>query len=387
MRFKGEPGLYAVHMKSVKPTSTLGLFLLSASLCGCAAAFHPPTKPAKEVAPNVPLLWPKKASEFVAARAEPVGDQQAALGVNNGIIAIVGNKAVTLKEFELAFFRALENNSWNISERELYGQVLSQMIERELLLAHAASLKDEQAIVISDQEIDDGLDRRVRNFPGGWEAFRRGLEHEKLSLEDVKLQIKEDMTLSRVQAELMRGMGPPSPREVQEAYELRASEWLSPEKRDISLITVFLGDYKPDSGDGEAVVAQIKTALDRGDDFARVAQRYSDGAKREQGGRQGWVGREDLAEEITKVAFSLDAERVSGPHGMGDLVFYIKCHEIELESQQPLQEVRERLEKDLYLKKREARMRNELLKLKSKTHIRKLAPEDFLRYRKSLSKS
>jgi parvulin-like peptidyl-prolyl isomerase len=373
-------------MKSVKSTSSLGLLALGASLCGCAAAFHPATRGANEVAPNVPLLWPKQASESTVAKAVEVGGQEAALGVNNGIIAIVGNKAVTLKEFELAFFRALKNNSWGISERELYEQVLSQMIERELLLSYAANLKEEQAILISDQEVEDGLDRRVQNFPGGWEAFRRGLEGEKLSLEDVKLQIKEDMTLFRVQAELMRGMGPPSPRDIQEAYDLRGQEWSSPEKRDISLITVFLGDYKPESGDGQAVVDDIKEALVRGDDFAKVAKRYSDGAKREQGGRQGWVGRADLAEEITKVAFSMGAKAVSGPHRMGELVFYIKCHEIQLESRLPFQEVRDRLEKDLSLKKREERMRKELLRLKSKTHVRKLAPEDFLRYRESLSK-
>jgi parvulin-like peptidyl-prolyl isomerase len=373
-------------MINLDKSSLLGLCLLALSLGGCTAAYNPPARQANKVAPNVPLLWPEE-SQKAAPTQISTGAQDAALGVDNGIIAVVANKAITLKEFDVAFFKALKNNTWGISEVEIYNHVLDQMIERELLLLHADSFKDEMAIVIPNERIDHELDRMVKNFPGGWEGYRRMLEDEKLSLEEMRNQIKENMTIKRVQAELMRGMGPPSPREIQKAYQQRYLEWKRPEKRDVSLITVFLGEYRLQPEKGKAIIDNIKAGLKAGEDFAKLAQRYSDGAKSEQGGRQGWVGQEDLAEEITKVAFGMDELSTSGPHRMGELVFFLKCHEVQPEQIQPLNEVRDQLSNQLYRKQRGDLMLKMVKKIKSKTHIQKLSPDDYLQYRRSLTKT
>ena len=264
--------------------STLAIGLPIIFLYGCStAAMNPPEWPANEVAPEVALLWPKEHETPAPPRKIIPG--RASLGVDNGIIAVINQKAITLKEFDSSFLRALQNKDWNQKEEELYQLVLDNFIERQLLLGYIASKqlrekekgkeKDEvdPTYVIREDDIDQEMEHIVRNYKDGWEGYRRMLEEEKYSIEEMRLQIKENLLLKRIHNEIYRGMGSPSPKEIQAEYKKIESELTVPEKRDVSLITVFMGDYGNNRSKGEALVKKIEKALANGEDFAQLARR------------------------------------------------------------------------------------------------------------------
>lgn len=375
--------LPSLSFLSKSSTCLAGLLLLA----GCNAAMNPPAIPAIEVAPDVAYLWPKDGSPKLnpssssATTIEPNSDSS--LGIDNGIIAVVNQKAVTLKEFDNAFFRALQDPSWRSNEKELYNLIINQLIERQLFLIHASSFKEEQAIVISDHQVEQELERIVANVEGGWEAYRRLLEQDQMSIEDITQQIKENLIISRVQNELYRGVGMPSPKEIQEEYSKNLDAFSTPEQRSISLITAYMGDYKNNPRKGEKLVQEIKKELDDGQDFAKVAQRYSDGAKASEGGLQGWIGQDKLAKDINDVAFSLTSGQHSGPHKMGDLVFFVRCNDLKPAQTKTLSDVREQIQQRLYQQQRQKLREQKLSQIMSKCHIEKLDFESYIQYRKN----
>lgn len=364
-------------------------------LCGCrTAAMNPPELPANEVAPDIALLWPKEHQTPAVPRKIIPG--QASLGVDNGIIAVINQKAITLKEFDSSFLRALQNKDWNQKEEELYQLVLDNFIERQLLLGYIASKqlrekekgKDKDEVdptyVIREDEIDQEMEQIVRNYKDGWEGYRRMLEEEKFSIEEMRVQIKENLLLRRIHNEIYRGMGSPSPKDIQAEYKKIESDLTVPEKRDVSLITIFLADYGNNRSKGEALVKKIEKALAEGEDFAQLARRYSDGAKAQDGGRQGWVLESDLAKDISRVIFSMEAKDISGPHKTGDLYFFIQCHEIQSAKTKTFVEVQQELSDRISSRQRMARKKEFMDQLFAPSHIEKLSPKEYLKYRQSL---
>jgi foldase protein PrsA len=351
-------------------------------LWGCNAAMNPPELPAKDVAPDIALLWPAETAPAVVERKIIPG--VASLGVDNGIIAVVNQKAITLKEFDLAFLRALRNKDWQYNEEELYMLVLDNFIERQLLLEYAKSKKEEEAIVISEDQIDSELDQMIRRIDGGWESYRRMLEEEKLSIEEMREQIKENLIINQAQNEIFRGMGSPSPKEIQQEYQNTLSEFTIPEQRDISMITIYMGDYSNDPQKGENLVKKIKKSLDEGEDFAKIAKRYSDGAKAQDGGHQGWVKAKDLAQDISREIFKMQAQEINGPHKTGELYYFLQCHEIQSAKTKDFNDVQQELRERCAARQRGARKKEFLDKLFANSHIEKLSPKEYLKYRLSL---
>lgn len=359
-------------------SSPLLMAAITLGLQGCLARYHPPVVPAPEVAPNTPLLWPQ--NDLPVAEVEDQGDER--LGINLGIIAVVEDQPITLKEFDGAFFTALKRKPWNVTEKELYNQVLDNMIEHKVLLKFIQGV---EGFEVAEEVIDKKIEDIVKGHPGGWEAYRRMLEKEMISLQDIRDQIRERESLNAARAELMRGMGGPSPRAVRDEYQRRIAEFSQPEERDLGMITIFMDVYKNDKAKGRELVKKVQDRLKK-HSFADVARTFSDGAKAKDGGRQGWVKEGDLAEPITKVAFAMEGGQTSGPHRMGDLLFFLHCYEIKEAGSLPFETVQEKLYQELFGRMRHENMESSLKSLKAKSFIRRLSPEDYLRYRQEINR-
>jgi peptidyl-prolyl cis-trans isomerase SurA len=366
-------------MKKAFPYSIL-LLPLSLLGLGCNAAMNPPKVPGKTVAPSVKLLW---IDEKAVDQHEPAPTERSQgldLGLNKGIVATVDQKAITLKEFDAAFFRALQEKPWDMSEKDLYHRVLEDLVVSKLLLIYGEGLEE---IEITDYEVDLEMERVSAKHPEGWEGYRRMLNMESLSLLDIREQVKEGMLLDRVQSVIFRGMGSPSPQEIRSEYKKRRREFMTDEERDVSLLIVFNETYADKEEQLEKLLGRISDRLQK-HSFAEVAKQFSEGPKAEEGGRQGWIKKKGLAPELSEVAFGLSKGELSGPHKSKDFSFYLYCHDAKYASSREMNEVQSYLENAIRNSKRQELMNAKLKELYSLHHIQKLSPDDYMRYRTSL---
>lgn len=349
-------------------------------LSGCLASQNPPIVPAKDVVQNIPYLWPEIKEEPSATthNNESFG-QDTNLGIDNGIIAIVNKRIITLKRFDYRFMSALKTKPWDMDGRDLYLQVLNALVDRLLLLELAV----QKEIEIKDSEVENALEEYVKKFEGGWEGYRRMLESEKMSLSDIREQIREDLMLKRVTPEIYRGLGAPSPQMIEKVYKQRISNYISQEKRDISLILLLKSSYQNNDDKARDAMQKVLEQL-KHKPFAEVAKRLSDGAKARQGGRQGYIKREDLAEDITNVAFKLKKGETSSIGTMKGAYFIIQCHDIQEATTKPFSEVQTKIQNELFYKMRNKRKAKVLANIRNSSYIRKLSPENYLKYRKSI---
>lgn len=351
---------------------------------GCLAMNNPPVVPAKEYAPKTDYLWPEDKNQTIS---EPIVqldntnfETQTNFGINNGIIAIVNDHIITLKEFDNDFIQALRQYGTKLDGRELYDEILDNHINR-LLLVDFAKTKE---VVVEESEIDEAMTKHIANFKTGWDEFRERLTKHKMSLADVRKQLKENLIVRKVDNVLYKGLITPSPKDVLEEYEKRKKLFKQEEMRDISLIVIFNDQYRNQPSltkkAGQRIIERLKT-----EDFETVAKQMSSGAKAEEGGRQGFVKKSDLLEDISDAAFKLDKEQHSKLLEMPGGFFVVKCHEIKQSSTKSFQEVQNRISKQMFIDMRRNRRSKVLNQLKQTSYIKRLSANDYLRYRQTLN--
>ena len=82
-------------------------------------------------------------------------------------------------------------------------------------------------------------------------------------------------------------------------------KYIVPEKRELSQI--FLSNIKGDKKENKILIEEIATSLKSGISFSELAKRYSnDQLSKDNGGKIGWVNKEDLNKEISDKLFILE---------------------------------------------------------------------------------
>ena len=231
----------------------------------------------------------------------------------DAIVAIVGDQPITrfdLQERVLSKIQAkqVQQPTTDSASRVLYRDVLSDMIEEELLLQKAKDLKEEA----TDADITPMVDRQVKEiksqFPTETE-FRNALaksslgtpeEYRKFLLE----QYRRQATLERVIRKLTQdGKIVPvnvSDADISAAFD-REKDFLPPKPASVTFKQIVIAP-KPTAAAKEAarvkaesLLVQLKT----GTDFEKLAKRESmDPLTRETGGDLGWARRDQNLPEF-----------------------------------------------------------------------------------------
>ncbi len=346
-------------------------------LASCMARQSPPVTPAKDVAPDVPYLWPegeKSPAPVKPATPEALPATDATVGLDNGIIAVAGGNAITLKEFDYWFFDAVRGGEK--ADEELYHRVLDSIIDRVLMLAEAGR----QNIEVQESEVEKSFEEVMRKA-GGREKLLGDLKKNNQSLEELREQLKENLVISQLERRMYAGAGAVAPGEVRAEYERRSAEFDVPETRDASLILVMKENYK-DPAKARETAARIHAELTKGTPFEDLARRHGEGPKAAAGGRQGFVKRGDLAEPITRVIFALASGTTSGVEDMESALFIARCGEVRPARHLPFEEVQERLQQEIARRNFDRRRKEVRESLRKGAYIKKLDPKAYLDYRR-----
>jgi peptidyl-prolyl cis-trans isomerase D len=137
--------------------------------------------------------------------------------------------------------------------------------------------------------------------------------------------------------------------DVEEYYRLHQDDYKQPKKvraRHI-LFRIAQGAKTSDIQEIQRKAQRVLEMARRGDDFAKLARKYSEGPTASKGGDLGYFTRGQMAEPFADSAFSLEKGEISDLVRTRFGLHIIKVEDIREESSQPLPEVRQAVLKSL----------------------------------------
>lgn len=212
------------------------------------------------------------------------------------VLVSVNNQEIMENELkrEMRFLQVSEGTAFSSITRE---DVLDRMINDRLILEEARRLK----VSVPESAVDGFIAKFWEGYAP--EEVSRLLEQQQLKPSDLRALMHTRMM---VEATIKRAVEDPihiGDDEVEAYY------W--------SHIMQF---YRQDRVHARQIVVETKAQADTllqqlqaGETFASLAQRYSRGPEKDQGGDLGWVEKEELPQSFSRVLFSLRAGQVSQP--------------------------------------------------------------------------
>jgi len=231
--------------------------------------------------------------------------------------------------------------------RQVIGMRLREEISRRLVLQEAkADLSEEEK-----KQIDMTLGKMLKDLTA--EAGSALLLEEKIkargsSVEEQREQQRERLIVQRY---LRKKVGPRvhiTHSELLGYYnEVKPKRYVRPTRVRLGLITIRK-DEAATPGEARSLAEAVRERAVAGEDFARLARRYSRGPMAEKGGDWGFIGKGAFrVQQVNEVLFGLDAGEV-GPVVEADDAFHVvKALERDEARTVPFTEVQSELEDEL----------------------------------------
>lgn len=209
---------------------------------------------------------------------------------NDFIVAVVDSQPITNHEVnvraKLMLQQLNEQQKSVASAKEILKTSLEKLITEKALLQHAK----EVGISVEDDAVLAAEQRLAAQNQTSVEALHKKVVAEGKSIASFRLGLKEQITLQRLSERNVPGRIKVSEIELDQAVRLRqnASIDTNPEiELGHVLIAVPERATEPEIAVLQTKAESVLASLKRGDDLARVAKEFSNGAERDKGGLMG----------------------------------------------------------------------------------------------------
>ncbi len=299
------------------------------------------------------------------------------------LVASVNGKGITRE----AYYKELQGLYRKMRERigekfdeematalNLKGATLNSLIERELLLQEAKRKK----IRVSDEE----LRKEIKNYPAfqkegkfdkeayfallDWlgyttqkfeEEVRKDISTTKLRnmvLDEVKIsekEIRDEYLKKNEEIEIEYLLIKPAKeikieeKEIEKYYQENKENYRIPEK--IKVRHILIKVEGPERKEARGRIKEVRERLKRGEDFEKLAKKFSQCPSKEKGGDLGFIKKGDMVPEFERVAFGLKEGQISRPVKSRFGYHIIKLEERKESYIPPLDEVKEKIKRTL----------------------------------------
>lgn len=244
------------------------------------------------------------------------------------VVAVVNKEVITWSEVykQMEFEGGAELASKSDEEKKtIFAKseqaFLELLIDLRLQLQEAARVN----IKVTDEDTSralDGIRQKSRMSP---EDFAAALRKEGFTAEEYKKRLAEQMTITRVVDQEVRGKLVVTDREVDEY--LAANPHIVKESEGYVLSAIFL---KPgeDRAATEQKASDIFLQLKTGGDFAALARQHSEDRTAAAGGDLGFVKKDDLSKDFLSVLSKMAAGEVSQPFWTERGMYLLRLNEV-----------------------------------------------------------
>ena len=289
----------------------------------------------------------------------------------NRIVAEVNEDIITLYELNQAaapYLRRVRAMGRPLSEeRQMLYDVREKMLNQ--LIDH--KLTDQEVrrynISVSEEAIDNAMEGIKKRSLMTDQQLRDSLGKEDMTIDDYRQQIKNQILRSRLVNRQVKSKIVITDEDIRAVYEQNPSDYGGQKLYRLRQIVV-----SPSSGEAQArqKMEMIQAKLDAGEDFAALAQEYSDGPMAQDGGLLGEFKIEDLAAQIRDALQGLKTGDYSPilKTDRGLQIFYID--DLKIAAGKSLKEAKPEIEGQLYDQIVNRKFKNWLSELRERSHIK-----------------
>jgi len=268
------------------------------------------------------------------------------------LIAVIDGEPYTLTNIKVFAmtkgkieFPTGDLNRINDADRD----VLEQFVTEKLLETEIR----EAGIKVSDAEVDEYIEQiKTRNKLSD-DDLRTALSREGQTLASYRASVKRELEKNEMINRQVRAKVNISNEDAERYYKLNMKNYSSGERARLRHILLSV----PEKASGDEIRAIFGKAggvyerLKAGEDFAKLAIEYSEGAGHADGGNIGWVQRGTLVKEIEEVAFEkLSVGQMSQPFRSGMGVHIVKLEARDPGKVLPFATVAPKIKEELYAK-------------------------------------
>jgi peptidyl-prolyl cis-trans isomerase SurA len=326
------------------------------------------------------MNWKRFVLPLVAAIAFAIPASGAGTDLLNGVAAIVDDSVITFDDVDLFTRRAVEGAARQLLPRGREAEFeqkrqgilrdgLEQLIERELILHEFKTA----GYNLPESIIDDVVASRVKEEFGDRLTLTKTLHQRNQTYESFRKDERDafvvaQMTIKNINQNLVI-----SPKKIEKFYAENQEKYRIGDRAKVRMILIDKSRHAV--GEPKKLAEEILVKAKAGADFGKLADEFSDDARRFKGGLrgdQGWVENKDsdLRKELRDVAFSANPGDLSPVIETEGAVFLLKIEGREQARVRPLTEVRDDVEATLKGVERERLRKQWIAKLRAKSFVR-----------------
>jgi len=246
------------------------------------------------------------------------------------VVAIVNQEVITWSELYRMMeldanqqVKAMNEDERNRIFRENEAGYLETMINYRLQIQEAQTY----GMKVSDEEIREAMDGIRKKFAMSDEQFQQSLKSEGYTLDDYRKRLYEQIIISKIVNQQVRSKILPSDQEI-EIFMKEDKEFVAGGDS-YRIRMIFLKQQKTDAENSaiEEKAKQIHESAVKGENFAELANKYSEDASRSSGGDLGFIEKGSLAREFVEALSTMKPGDISRPFRTSSGLYILKLEE------------------------------------------------------------
>jgi peptidyl-prolyl cis-trans isomerase SurA len=229
----------------------------------------------------------------------------------NRVVAVVNDDVITLYELnrKMKEMTGTSPEQMRLQDEQKFLEMRKKVLELLIDQKIAQKKVQELGIEISEQEIDDSIERVKRNNRWTQEDLIARLKTEGISYEQYREDMRKDLERYRLINYAVNSKIVIRQEELKKYYEEHKDDYTTEGKVRIATIIIMAKSPGDETArrSGEEILARIK----KGEDFGALAKEFSQGPAAQQGGDLGTFKISELDPELRKICQEIPEGGVS----------------------------------------------------------------------------
>jgi parvulin-like peptidyl-prolyl isomerase len=220
----------------------------------------------------------------------------------NETAATVNGKVIKMEDVERALKQQAQGQDNRLSQLELASarlQILEGLIQQEVMFQKA----EKEGTVPSDEEVNGEINKQKQQSGKSADQIEKDMKDAGMTEAALHDQVKKQLAIQKLVDKITGKIEPPKDAEIEAFYNGNKDAFVK--KRGVKLAAIVIdpansgeGDTTTDDQSAVLKANEVIKKLQAGQDFAQLAQQYSEDQSKFQGGDLGYVSEDEMRQSF-----------------------------------------------------------------------------------------